>query len=52
MTIRVLIVDDHPVFRDGLTAALAASDGIEVAATAGDGPATAGDRSANAATGP
>jgi DNA-binding NarL/FixJ family response regulator len=38
MTIRVLIVDDHPVFRDGLTAALAASDGIEVAATAGDGP--------------
>jgi DNA-binding NarL/FixJ family response regulator len=37
MTIRVLIVDDHPVFRDGLTAALAASDGIEVAATAGDG---------------
>ena len=38
MTIRVLIVDDHPVFRDGLTAALAASAGIEVAATAGDGP--------------
>ena len=37
MTIRVLIVDDHPVFRDGLTAALAASDRIEVAATAGDG---------------
>ena len=38
MTIRVLIVDDHPVFRDGLTAALAASDRIEIAATAGDGP--------------
>jgi DNA-binding NarL/FixJ family response regulator len=30
MTIRVLIVDDHPVFRDGLAAALAASPDIEV----------------------
>jgi DNA-binding NarL/FixJ family response regulator len=39
MTIRVLIVDDHPVFRDGLAAALAASPGIEVAGQAGDGPA-------------
>jgi DNA-binding NarL/FixJ family response regulator len=38
MTIRVLIVDDHPVFRDGLAAALAGSPGIEVAGRAGDGP--------------
>jgi DNA-binding NarL/FixJ family response regulator len=38
MTIRVLIVDDHPVFRDGLAAALAASPGIEVTGQAGDGP--------------
>jgi DNA-binding NarL/FixJ family response regulator len=38
MTIRVLIVDDHPVFRDGLAAALAASPDIEVTGQAGDGP--------------
>jgi DNA-binding NarL/FixJ family response regulator len=38
MTIRVLIVDDHPVFRDGLAAALAASPDIEVTGQASDGP--------------
>jgi DNA-binding NarL/FixJ family response regulator len=38
VTIRVLIVDDHPVFRDGLAAALEASPDIEVTGTAGDGP--------------
>jgi DNA-binding NarL/FixJ family response regulator len=38
MTIRVLIVDDHPLFRDGLAAALAASPDIEVTGQAGDGP--------------
>jgi DNA-binding NarL/FixJ family response regulator len=38
MTIRVLIVDDHPVFRDGLAAALEASPDIEVTGKAGDGP--------------
>ncbi|MFI0419377.1 response regulator [Spongiactinospora sp. 9N601] len=35
--IRVLIVDDHPVVRDGLRAAFAAVGDIEVAGEAGDG---------------
>ncbi|MBA2381742.1 MAG: response regulator transcription factor [Chloroflexi bacterium] len=34
-SIRLLIVDDHPVVRDGTAALLAAQPGIEVAGTAG-----------------
>ena len=34
MTIRVLVVDDHPIFRDGLAALLNSLDDIEVVATA------------------
>jgi DNA-binding NarL/FixJ family response regulator len=37
--IRVLIVDDHPVVRQGLRVLLDVQDGIEVAGEAGDGPA-------------
>jgi len=36
-SISVLIVDDHPVVRQGLRALLAVQDGIEVAGEAGDG---------------
>jgi DNA-binding NarL/FixJ family response regulator len=35
--IRVLVVDDHPLFRDGLTGLLKTVDGIEVVDAAGDG---------------
>ena len=35
--IRVLIVDDHAVVREGLRAFLELQDGIEVAGEAGDG---------------
>lgn len=35
--IRVLLVDDHPVYRDGLAALLRSVPGIEVAGTAADG---------------
>src|ERR1700722_5842746 len=37
--ISVLLVDDHPVVRQGLRALLEAQDGIVVAGEAGDGPA-------------
>ena len=37
--IRVLVADDHPIFRDGLAMLLASVDGIEVVGTAADGAA-------------
>jgi DNA-binding NarL/FixJ family response regulator len=36
-TLRVVVADDHPLFRDGLVAALAMIDGVEVVGTAADG---------------
>ena len=38
-TIRVIIADDHPVFRDGLAILLGYQTGIEVVGVAEDGPA-------------
>jgi two-component system nitrate/nitrite response regulator NarL len=38
-SIRVLIVDDHPLFLDGLVATLSADDDLEVVATGGDAEA-------------
>ena len=35
--IRVLLVDDHPVVRQGLRALLSTQDGIDVVGEAGDG---------------
>lgn len=35
--VRIVVVDDHPVVRDGLVAMLAAAEGLEVVGTAGDG---------------
>ncbi len=37
MSIRVVVVDDHQIVRDGLVALLGALDGIEVVGTATDG---------------
>jgi DNA-binding NarL/FixJ family response regulator len=45
-TIRVLVVDDHPIVRQGLRSYLSSRDGIEVVGDAGDGEsavALAGD---------
>jgi DNA-binding NarL/FixJ family response regulator len=39
MTVRVLVVDDHPAFRRALTSALRMVDGFEVAGEAGGGVA-------------
>jgi DNA-binding NarL/FixJ family response regulator len=36
-SVRVLLVDDHPVYRDGLAALLGSLDGVEVVGTAADG---------------
>jgi DNA-binding NarL/FixJ family response regulator len=37
MTVRILVVDDHPAFRRALTSALRMVDGFEVAGEAGGG---------------
>ena len=37
--IRVVVVDDHPLFRDGLTGLLQTVEDVEVVGTAGDGDA-------------
>jgi two-component system NarL family response regulator len=37
MSIRILLVDDHQMFRDGLRSILASKEGVEVVGEAGDG---------------
>lgn len=39
MTIRVLVADDHPMYRYGLTAILDQTEGLDVVASVGDGAA-------------
>ena len=39
MTLRVMLIDDHPVVRAGLRAVLNSFDGVEVVAEAADGDA-------------
>jgi DNA-binding NarL/FixJ family response regulator len=39
MRTRVLVVDDHPIFREGLAALVSATEGLELAGIAGDGEA-------------
>ena len=42
MTIRVVLADDHPMYRYGLSAVLDQADGIDVIASVGDGSALVG----------
>jgi DNA-binding NarL/FixJ family response regulator len=37
VVIRVLVADDHPIYRDGLARSLSDAEGIEVVGAAGDG---------------
>ena len=39
MTLRVVLADDHPMYRYGLTAVLDQADGVDVVASVGDGAA-------------
>jgi len=42
MSLRVLVVDDHPLYRDGLVTAIAAMPDFEVIGDAGDGASAVG----------
>jgi DNA-binding NarL/FixJ family response regulator len=46
MTVRVLVVDDHPAFRRALSSALRMVDGFEVAGEAGGGVAACAEADA------
>jgi len=43
---RVLIVDDHPIFRDGLAGAIEAAAGLAVVGVCADGPQAVGEAGA------